>query len=967
MKQTISIFFIIFFIGYAHAQIGIPEIKNFSSEDYKGGTQNWEIGQDKSQIMYFANNEGLITYNGKYWHNYPLPNKTVVRSFKIDEDGKIYVGGQDEIGYFFPDANGVLKYHSLKSLIPKNERQLEDIWDIVILKKEIYFRTNSKILLLKNGVFSIYKSDASWEYLGLVNNQIYAQDIARGLLAFKNNTWETIAVPNNFEEASITSILPFSGDSLLMTSNKNGIFIISRNGISKIKSQDQYVFSNSRIYDAVKVNSNLYAFATVSSGCLIVNKRGQIVQKFTSSEGLQKNNLRCIFQDKNQNLWLGLDDGIDFVAFNNAIKYIYPDKTKQTSSYATKIIDNKLYVGTSNGLFNANLNIQNKDISYSNEPFSETASIQGQIWNLNILNKKLLISSEEGAYEISDSKIKSLYRLPGTWMFEPLSAYSPSKEIVAGTYNGLVFLNYLENGQFSNKREITGINESLRFLVYDSSTDAIWASHPYRGIYKFKLNGSKTDILEKQLFTVKDGLPSSLGNYVAKIKNRIVVATIKGIYEFEEQEKKFTPSKTFKPVFGNMNVQYFKEDQYGNIWFVSNKHVGVVDFNRKENGKGFSIIYFPELTSKVLAGFENIYPYNQQNVFIGANKGLIHINYLNYVKNIKQLNVNLTLVKISGEKDSILFGGYFLSKNHVSEKQDDNQNISLKHQYNSLHFEYSSTLYEQQNNIEFSYKLSGFDNKWSEWNAKSEKDYTNLPPGGYEFCVKARNNLGSESAAVTYKFTIAPAWYQTWIFYLVCFLMVCLIIYLLIQRQKRKHLKEQEYLRKTHLLEIEHNEKEIVKLRNDKLEADVNFKNKELATATMHLMQRGKLILKIKEELLPIVKTENIEESPEEFKKILSLIKDAERADSDWEHFSVHFDHVHANFLSKLKEQIPSLSANDLKLCAYLKMNLTSKEIAQLMSVTVRAVEVSRYRLRKKLDVSTDTNLFNYLMEITGN
>jgi hypothetical protein len=155
MKRTIIIIFIIVFHINAQAQIGIPEIKNFNSVDYKGGTQNWEIGQDKNKVMYFANNEGLITYNGKYWNIFPLPNKTIVRSFKIDDDGKIYVGGQDEIGYFFPEANGVLKFHSLKDLIPKNERQLEDIWDIVILDKEIYFRTSSKILILKNGVFSI--------------------------------------------------------------------------------------------------------------------------------------------------------------------------------------------------------------------------------------------------------------------------------------------------------------------------------------------------------------------------------------------------------------------------------------------------------------------------------------------------------------------------------------------------------------------------------------------------------------------------------------------------------------------------------------------------------------------------------------------------------------------------------------------------------------------------------------------
>ncbi len=105
---------------------------------------------------------------------------------------------------------------------------------------------------------------------------------------------------------------------------------------------------------------------------------------------------------------------------------------------------------------------------------------------------------------------------------------------------------------------------------------------------------------------------------------------------------------------------------------------------------------------------------------------------------------------------------------------------------------------------------------------------------------------------------------------------------------------------------------------------------------------------------------------PEEFKKIMSLLNDAERADADWEQFAVHFDHVHSNFLTKLKERIPNLSANDLKLCAYLKMNLSSKEIAQLMSITLRAVEVSRYRLRKKLEVSSDTNLFDYLIEITS-
>jgi DNA-binding CsgD family transcriptional regulator len=191
------------------------------------------------------------------------------------------------------------------------------------------------------------------------------------------------------------------------------------------------------------------------------------------------------------------------------------------------------------------------------------------------------------------------------------------------------------------------------------------------------------------------------------------------------------------------------------------------------------------------------------------------------------------------------------------------------------------------------------------------------------------------------------------------------MVYLLIQRQKKKYVKEQQHLKFQHELQIEQSEKEIVKLQNEKLEVEVNFKNKELATTTMHLVQRGKLLAKIKDELLPIVKTDNPEACPAEFKNVLRLLNEAERGDADWSQFSIHFDHVHSNFLTKLKEKFPNLSANDLKLCAYLKMNLSSKEIAQLMSITIRAVEVSRYRLRKKLAVSSDTNLFDYLIQST--
>ncbi|WP_069660299.1 triple tyrosine motif-containing protein [Arcticibacter eurypsychrophilus] len=946
---------------YAQNPIGIPQINTYSNLDYKGGTQNWDIDQDKNGILYFANNEGLLSFDGRHWKLYALPHRTIVRSVKIDAAGKIFVGAQDELGYFFPDQSGSLKFHSLKNRIPAKDRQFSDVWEIVIIMDEVFFRTTNKLFHLKDGLIKVYKPESSWQFIGKVNGKLYAQDMKKGLIVFENNSWQPTVFKANPIHDYITSILNYSTDTLLVTTLKSGLYLMGKNFFIRKESLYNQTFKNNRLYKAITVNNNLFAVATSSAGCYIMDKKGGIIQQFSSIEGLYKNNLRSIFMDKNRNLWLGLDDGINFIAFNNAIKYIYPDKEKQTSSYCSLIFNNSLYVGTSNGLFYNSLQVNNKDLSFSRQDFKQVANTTGQVWNMSEVNNKLLLGHEDGAFVIENNNAKQLYGSPGTWLFEPLSTSGPSSSIIAGTYTGLQSIDF-SNNQFINKGQVKGLNEPLRFLIADKGV--LWASHPYRGVYRMKLSSGRKRITETKLFTDKDGLPSSLGNYVAKIKNRIVIATTKGIYEFNDKTQRFAPSTFLGLIFKDNVYHYLKEDKVGNIWFVSYKRAGVVDFKKPSGNKKYTIVFFPELNAQVLAGFENIYPFDEENVFIGATRGLIHINYKKYIQNIKPINVTLSLIKVSGRKDSIIYGGYFLADNKIQSQQNAKESVELTHENNSLHLEYSSALYEQQNIIEFSYQLSGFDRDWSEWNSKSEKDYTNLPRGNYIFKVKARNNLGNESKTVTYSFSILPAWYESYWIYLCYFLVVIGIFNLLSQWQKRKHAKEQEYLKYQYQVKIERNENEIVRLKNEKLEAEVNFKNKELATTSMHLIQNNKLISKIKEELAPLLKDE--ENGAEELKKAIRLLNEAEKSTADWEQFAIHFDHVHSNFISKLKARFPNLSSNDLKLCAYLKINLSSKEMAQLMSITIRAVEVSRYRLRKKLQISSDTNLFDYLLQVTS-
>src|SRR5690606_7973449 len=181
--KFISIFLFLLYASYLQAQnpIGVPKINTYTGLDYNGGTQNWDIVQDEKGILYFANNEGLLAFDGRHWNLYQLPHQTIVRSIAIADNGKIFVGAQDEIGYFFPDNNGTLRFNSLRNLIPVEERQFSDVWNIVILKDEVFFRTTSKIFHLKDDIIKVYKPTGLWEFIGKVNNKIYAQDIERGL------------------------------------------------------------------------------------------------------------------------------------------------------------------------------------------------------------------------------------------------------------------------------------------------------------------------------------------------------------------------------------------------------------------------------------------------------------------------------------------------------------------------------------------------------------------------------------------------------------------------------------------------------------------------------------------------------------------------------------------------------------------------------------------------------------------
>jgi DNA-binding CsgD family transcriptional regulator len=175
--------------------------------------------------------------------------------------------------------------------------------------------------------------------------------------------------------------------------------------------------------------------------------------------------------------------------------------------------------------------------------------------------------------------------------------------------------------------------------------------------------------------------------------------------------------------------------------------------------------------------------------------------------------------------------------------------------------------------------------------------------------------------------------------------------------ERSRYEEQQRLLSFQHQLQLERSEKTMMQLKNDKLES-------ELASSAMNLVQKTEFLNKIKDEINKLNKSDGQKMDTGELKKILRGIADEGRLDEEWEQFSIHFNKVHNNFLLNLKNRFPELKAHELKLCAYLRMNLSSKEMARLLSISVRGVEINRYRLRKKLQMKPKEDFFEFLMNI---
>jgi ligand-binding sensor domain-containing protein/DNA-binding CsgD family transcriptional regulator len=971
-KKLQTILFTLFCTTHVLSQNGIliPETINYSKKVYESGNQNRAVDQDERGLLYFANDDGLLVFDGTYWRTYALPNGSIVRSLAVKGD-RIYIGGQQEIGYFFFDKKGALSYQSLRQLIPPGETEFTDVWRIVRFEDDIFFQSNKRIFRWHDGRITAYKS-TNWAFLGASKELLIAQDYEKGLMMFKNGQW--LPLPSQFgftkDKVAIRAVSDFGAHGTFMATLKSGAYIIDNMEVRPFETPAIKGINQDLIQSSYAIDTARIVIATRLGGYYVINTRGDIVQHMTKEEGLQSNAVNAVFADKDKNIWLGLNNGIDIVVYNSPVNHIIPSHDNKGPGYSAAIYNDRLYIGTAIGLYSVPVR-PGDNLNGIRGEFELIRNSNGLVWGLSVVNDQLLMGKNDGAFLIRDNSCMPLDSSTGFWSFQPLTTQQPCPRIIAGTYNG-VNIYYYQKGKFVNPKSHVFFESAKNTVVKGND---IWVAHPYQGLYKIDFNDSGIPLSRPYIDT--HNILSSGHNHLFKIHNKIVLVTRRGIYEYDQSLRDFKPSAFFNKLFGAATISYLREDSQGNIWFIEDKKVGVVDLSSPESP---AIVSFPEINNSVLGNDEEfIYPINKNNILVASETGFYHIDYEKYRQSSQEHSIRALLrgVTVFYKKDSVLFGGYIHGKDtsETSDTYEFGKDIGYK--WNSIRAEFSSP--DLGGVVEYSCRLKGYEREWSLWSKRTERTYTNLPAGNYEFEVMARNNIGRQSSVSRFIFTISPPWYKTWLAYLIYAAAIIAVIYFFYKRQKKKYLiqhanrlkkqrekfdEEQKRLQYQHQLEIEKNEKEIIRLQNVKLEAEVGHNNAQLASNTMNLLQKRELLNKIKDEILIIQEEHEPDKRTKNVRRIIKIINEQLESIDDWDRFSQYFDKSNNDFLKILKDNHPQLTAADLKLCAYLRLNLSTKAIADLLNLSIRGVESSRYRLRKKLSLANEISLFDYLAMI---
>jgi DNA-binding CsgD family transcriptional regulator len=913
----------------------LPPIEVFTPKIYGGENQNWSISQSQEKYIYVANNKGLLEFNGANWQLYPSPNESIIRSVKVINE-KIYTGSFMEFGFWQKDSLGILNYKSLSDNFKGQIIEDEQFWNIVDLDKYVLFQSLHRIYIYdsSNKTFKTIDSKSQLPKMYKVEKSIYFQKTGLGIYKIENGSPVLVTNDKIVQDNIIVNIYSHNNKLLIQTQNK-GFYYLNNGALEKWNIAANNVLSQSSVYSSIKLFDNSFAIGTISKGLILLTEDGTIRYEMNQPNGLSNNTVLSLFEDQEQNIWVGLDNGINCINMASPFKVFNDIDGKFGTIYASALFNGYLYLGTNQGLFYKKHN--------TSDDFKFIKNTNGQVWCLQEFDDTLFCGHNNGTYVIKRDIAELICDIQGTWKIRAIPN-GQKNLLVQGNYYGLNVLEKIGNN-WTFRNNIQGFENSSKHFEFLNYREVL-VSHEYKGMFRVTLNDSYINVIDiKKENSIDKGLNAS----ILKYNNDIIYAYKEGVFKLNKISDKFEKDTVLSKIYNKDTFTSGKmivDNNTNTLWGFSKNDLSFISPGKLTKTPIVNKISFPYTLRKGLSGYESISSLGDNRFILGSSMGYIIIE-LDKIKN-KTYKININSIRNNALNSEVV-------------SIDKNVFGDFKNNENNIEFTYNIAEFDKYLEQEYQYQIIGLYDNWSEWTNSPVGLFKNLPYGTYNFKVRGRVGNDITTNTASFSFTIQKPWYLSNIaimFYVIGVLSFSIFMHIFYKRyykkQRNKLIKNAQ--RELDLKDLE-GKQHLMNFKNEKLQLDVKNKNRELAISTMSLIKKNEFLNSIKIEL----KEKNDDKNLNSVIKIID--KNLNNTD-DWKFFQEAFNNADKDFLKKIKSVHPSLTPNDLRLCAYLRLNLSSKEIAPLLNISPRSVEVKRYRLRKKMDLDHDASLTNYILEI---
>ncbi|WP_438422295.1 ATP-binding protein [Aquimarina macrocephali] len=804
-------------------EAGVPYIENYTSADYKNSPWNFKIIEGNNGFMYIGNGEGILEYDGNSWDFIPTEHKNWIMTFSKTDNEKIFVGGNQELGYLEPDKLGEMKFHSLRDSLETNYKDFGNIWSTVTIGDNAYFSSPKYLFKWDGKKFTTWKAKKEFGEIFKVNGSLYLNDQSVGLQKLIDDSLKVVSgseilISNDDKQPErIREMLPYKSNQILIIHSHQGLLLYNGERFEKFNQKSNAILLKSNVYAGVALSNGDYALATLIFGVYIIDgKTGEIKKRLGKKHGLTSNELYAIYEDSNGAIWVCGGEGISKIEWASPFR-IFNDLSGLNEIVTSVCYQSGKLLVESNGIY-----YLTKSDLYTEEKglvFKKTEGLRaGRLVDIISTKKGIFARNESQVYEISDIYATQLIAEKGSNFSSFIRSDIYDSKFYFATNEKELFDFTLVDNKWITRHLLQA--DGVITSIVEGSMGNLWLAVQEKGLYFGKYisenSGGQTKFLIKKYDTLS-GLPSMSNNSITQFQNKLVVSTEDGYYKFNQIDQTFEKYSLWSGQYNKSNKDFGYEfiDSKGGLW-----HTTITD----DENKVFKVSKnkLSEISEyKLFSDFRLDYleVMDEIALFVTTN-GILMYNE----NEARSLNRNLStkLRKVWVNNDSLIYSG-------ASKHKQTKDRFEIPFKNNTLKFEYTLPFYTKSEKNVYQYFLEGFEDGWSSWSTETKKDYTNMPEGNYTFKVRSKNiydEIGSEDL---YSFTILPPWQRTWWAYLI-YGMAAITFMVLFSKWRSQELK-----RKNVALEG------VVKERT----LEISYKNELLGAQTEKLIEMGKAKTKL--------------------------------------------------------------------------------------------------------------------------